>query len=164
MPKVRRKKSLDQLEPIRLEDKIILSESRTHDSTCESSVQTGLQLGQEDNQVEKKAVAMLQLLKATMPSHNIFESKIIDSILLGFFIEQINQGNVSNLAILQEAKDWINGNGREMLESQNYKITYLRDMEKTDRWLKYDDEQVGLELEYEVFTSLVDEMLLEFYL
>ncbi|KAJ9549847.1 hypothetical protein OSB04_022390 [Centaurea solstitialis] len=163
MPKVRKSKTLVQLEPIRLEDRITLSESRTQDSTRESSLQTGLQFGQEENHIEKKAIALLQLLKATMPSHSIFESKTTDSILLGFFIEQINHGNVSNLSILQEARDWINGNGREM-ESQNYKITYITDMEKAEKWMKYDDEEVGLELEFEVFTSLVEELLLEFYL
>ncbi|KVH95464.1 hypothetical protein Ccrd_002474 [Cynara cardunculus var. scolymus] len=164
MPKVRRSRIRAQLEPTRLEDRIALSESKTPYSPLQSSLQNGLESDQEKYQIEKKAVALLQLLKATMPSDNLFESTITDNILLGFFIEQINQGNVSNLAILQEAKDWMNGNTRKWLESQNYKITYITDMEKKGlKWLKYDDEEVGLELEYEVFTSLVDEMLLEFY-
>lgn len=158
MSEVQRTKSLAQLKPVRLEDRITLSESRTNDSILESSL--------EDDQTEKKAIALLQLLKTTLPSHDLSESTI--SALLGFFTERIIDGNVSNYDVLQEAKDWVNDQPREMFESQNYKLAYIRDMEKGVKWSKYNDEvekeEVGLELEYQVFTSLVEEMLLDFYL
>ncbi|KAI3710902.1 hypothetical protein L2E82_40698 [Cichorium intybus] len=102
IPKVQRIKSLAKLTRVRLEDRITLSESRT----CE------LLLHEESsNQLEKKASALLQQLKATMSSRSQFESTM----------------------------------------TQNYDDQ----VEKRD---------IGLELEYQVFTSLVEEMLLEFYL
>lgn len=168
MPKVQRTKSLAQLKPVRLEDRIILSESKSHDITLESPIISQQELVVEENQNEKKAIALLQLLKATMPSLDLSKSDMTESLLLGFFTDQVTEGNVSNFEILQEAKDWINDQTKETFESENYKLTYINEMEKGAKWMKYDDEvgrgEVGLELEYEVFTTLVEEMLLDFYL
>ncbi|PWA68573.1 hypothetical protein CTI12_AA307520 [Artemisia annua] len=159
MPKVHRIKSLARIKPVRLENRITLSESRAHDQQEFSS---------EENQTEKKVAALLQLLKATMPSQDLFESTMTESVLLSFFTEQVIDGNVSNYEILQEAKDWLNGQTKETFESENYKPAYIKYMEKGATWTNYNQqigkEEVGLELENEVLASLVEEMLLDFLL
>ncbi|KAI3812969.1 hypothetical protein L1987_17682 [Smallanthus sonchifolius] len=163
MPKAQRTKTL---KPVRLEDKITLSESKVHNSILETSLQGQWEL--EENETRKNAIALLQLFKATMPSHGLSESKMTESVLLEFFTERVIEGNVSNYTILQDAKDWVNGLTREMFDSDNYKPTYIRDMEKEMKWLTYDGEVEKVEvvsiIEYEVFTSLVEEMLLDLYL
>ncbi|KAK1438657.1 hypothetical protein QVD17_04466 [Tagetes erecta] len=162
MPKVHRTKTL---KPVRLEDRIILSESKVHGSILEMSSQSQPKL--EDNQTKKKATALLQLFKATMPSNGLFEPIMTENFLFEFFTEQVIEGKVSNYTILQDAKDWVNGVSREMFDSDNYKLAYIRDMEKRSKWLTYDDEvekeEVVSVLESEVFTSLVEDMLLDLY-
>lgn len=163
MPKVQRTKTL---KPVRLEDRITLSESKAHDSILETSSQSQPKL--EENQTKKKAIALLQLFKATMPSNGSFERIMTESVLLEFFTERVIEGDISNYTILQDAKDWVNGLSREMFDSDNYKLAYIRDMEKRAKWLTYDDEvekqEVVSVLENEVFTSLVEDMLLDLYL
>lgn len=126
----------------------------------ESSLQA-----QREFVVEKRALALLQLLKATMSSHDLSESPMTERVLLGFFAEQFIEGNVSNYIILQEAKDWINGQTKEIFELQNNKVALIKEMEKGVKWLNYSEEtrEVVSELEFEVFTSLVEEILFEFY-
>ncbi|GJZ43810.1 hypothetical protein Tco_1381515, partial [Tanacetum coccineum] len=160
MPKVHRIKSLAKIKPVRLEDRITLSESRE---------QNQQEFPSEENQTVKKVAALLQLLKATMPSdHDLFDSTMTESVLLSYFTEQVIDGNVSNYEILQEAKDWLNGQAKETFESENYKPAYIKDMEKGASWTTYNQqvgkEEVGLELEYEVLASLLEEMLLDFLL
>ncbi|KAK9076712.1 hypothetical protein SSX86_005046 [Deinandra increscens subsp. villosa] len=154
----KRTKILARLNPVRLEDRITLSESRIHGS---SSLQI-----QQEFAAEKNAVALLQLLKATMSSHNLSESTMTKSVLLGFFKERFIEGNASNNIILQEAKDWVKGQTKEMFKSQNSKLICVKEMEKGVKWLNYKEEgtrDIALELEYEVFSSLLEEMLLDFH-
>nr|GEX30992.1 hypothetical protein [Tanacetum cinerariifolium] len=160
MPQVHRIKSLAKIKPVRLEDRITLSESRAHDQ----------QEFSEENQTEKKVAALLQLLKATIvpADHDLFDSTMTESVLISYFTEQVIDGNVSNYAVLQEAKDWLNGQTKETFESENYKQAYIKDMEKGASWRNYNQqvgkEEVGLELENEVLACLVEEMLLDFLL
>ncbi|XP_076897657.1 uncharacterized protein LOC143550999 [Bidens hawaiensis] len=159
--KVQRNKSLAQLN-VRLEDRLTLEESGTQGTLMlESSLQT-----QREFVVEKRALALLQLLKATMSSHDLSESQMPECVLLGFFAERFTEGNVSNYIILQEAKDWINGQTKEVFDLQNNKVAYIKETEKGVKWLNYNEEEtreVVSELEFEVFTSLVEEILFEFY-
>ncbi|KAI3713381.1 hypothetical protein L1987_71958 [Smallanthus sonchifolius] len=163
MPKAQRTKTL---KPVRLEDRITLSESKIHNSILETSLQSEWEL--QENQTRKKAIALLQLFKATMPPRGLSKSKMMESVLLEFFTERVIEENVSNYTILQDAKDWVNGLTREMFDSNNYKPTYVKDMEKGVKWLTYDGEVEKVEvvsiIEYEVFTSLVEEMFLDLYL
>ncbi|CAI9274345.1 unnamed protein product [Lactuca saligna] len=163
MSKVQRVKSLvnyNKLKPVRLEDRIALSESTTTTPDL-------LLHDESSNQTRKKATALLQQFKATMSSSNQFESIMTQNVLLGFFIERIMEGSsASNFALLQEAKNWINGDGYAREITFEYLV---REMDKEKiKWDKYDDEvekrQVCLVLECQVFTSLVEEMLLEFYM
>ncbi|KAL8200886.1 hypothetical protein R6Q57_012225 [Mikania cordata] len=153
------------LKPVRLEDRIALSESRTHDLLPEST-SLGSQWELEENQTKKKAIALLNMFKATMPSHDLTKLAMAESVLLEFFKERLIEEDASNYTILQDAKDWINGVTRdEMFDSDDYKVAYVRDMEKEAKWLTYGEKvekgEIILLLEYEVFTSLIKEMLLD---
>lgn len=160
MHKTRRFESVPQLEPVKLEDRIAQSESST---------QKCLEFAQEENQVERKAMALLQLTKSTISSQHFKKHEAVESLLLAFFKETMIDKHVSDFEVLQVAKDWMDGQMQEMFldwECENDRKTYIREMEKRLKWSKYDDElekeNVVLELEYEIFISLVDDILLDF--
>ncbi|KAI3792497.1 hypothetical protein L2E82_06378 [Cichorium intybus] len=147
--KTRRFEGVSQLEPVKLEDRIA-------------------QLDHKENQQEKKAMTLLQLMKSTISSHDLFKCEVVENLLLGFFKERMMEQNVCDYEILKMAKDWMDGQVQETVldwESKKSMETYIREMEKGVKWLKYDEEvekeNVGLELEYEIFTSLVDDILLD---
>lgn len=85
------------------------------------------------------------------------------------YIREMIDKHVSDFEMLQVAKDWMDGQMQEMFldwECENDRKTYIREKEKRFKWSKYDDElekeNVVLELEYEIFSSLVDDILLDF--
>ena len=114
-------------------------------------------------------MALLQLTKSTISSHHFKKREAAESLLLAFFKETMIDKHVSDFEMLQVAKDLMDGQMQEMFldwECGNDRKTYIREMEKRFKWSKYDDdlekENVVLELEYEIFSSLVDEYLLDF--
>ncbi|PWA51709.1 hypothetical protein CTI12_AA462090 [Artemisia annua] len=160
MHKTRRFESVPQLEPVKLEDRIAQSESST---------QKCLEFAHEENQVERKAMALLQLTKSTISSQHFKKHEAVESLLLAFFKETMIDKHVSDFEMLQVAKDWMDGQMQEMFldwECENDRKTYIREMEKKFKWSKYDNElekeNVVLELEYEILSSLVDDILLDF--
>nr|GEW73223.1 hypothetical protein [Tanacetum cinerariifolium] len=160
MHKTRRFEGVPQLEPVRLEDRIAQSESST---------QTCLEHAQEDYQVEKKAMTLLQLTKSTVSSHRFMKHEAVEILLLAFFTEEMINEHVLYSEMLQVAKDWMDGQMQEMFldwECEDDRITYIREMEKTFKWSKYGDElekeNLVLELEYEIFSSLIVDILLDF--
>nr|XP_043613818.1 uncharacterized protein LOC122585758 [Erigeron canadensis] len=144
-------KDVPQIEPVKLETRIA-------------------KLAQEKDIVKQKALALLQQIKSTFSSHHLFKSEAVESLLLAFFKERIGD-NVYDYEMLQTAKDWMDGHLEEMpldWECQKNRKSYVRDMENVVKWSKYDDEveknDIGLELECGIFTSLVNDILLEFRL
>ncbi|GJU90323.1 hypothetical protein Tco_1302746 [Tanacetum coccineum] len=126
-----------------------------------------LDMGQEDDQVEKKAMTLLQLTKSTVSSHHFMKHESVESLLLEFFKEKIINEHVSDSEMLHVAKDWMDE--QKMFPDWGCgddKITCVREMEKTFRWSKYGDElekeNLVSELEDEIFSSLVDDILLDF--
>ncbi|GJV69036.1 hypothetical protein Tco_1484545 [Tanacetum coccineum] len=124
---------------------------------------------QEDDQVEKKAMTLLQLTKSTVSSHHFMKHEAVESLLLAFFKEEMINEHVSYSEMLQVAKDWMDGQMQEMFldwECEDDRITYIREMEKTFKWSKYgnelEKENLVLELEYEIFSSLIGDILLDF--
>ncbi|GKB93996.1 hypothetical protein Tco_0980133 [Tanacetum coccineum] len=150
--------SVPQLEPVRFDDRIAQSESST---------QTCLEHAQEDDQVEKKAMTLLQLTKSTVSSHHFMKHESVESLLLAFFKEKMINEHVSDSEMLHVAKDWMDEQ-KMFLDwgCEDDKITCIREMEKTFRWSKYGDElekeNLVSELEDEIFSSLVDDILLDF--
>ncbi|KVH90012.1 hypothetical protein Ccrd_007932 [Cynara cardunculus var. scolymus] len=162
MHKTRRIEGVPQLEPIKLEDRMTrLVVEPTH--ACH-------EFEQEDKQLENKAVALLQLMISTN-SHRFFKSEAVKSLLLGFFKERMFEENISDYEMLHTTREWMDGQTQELFldwESQKNRQTYARAMEKGVKWSDYGEEDekkdIGLELEHEVFTSLVDDILLDFHL
>ncbi|KAK9079685.1 hypothetical protein SSX86_001358 [Deinandra increscens subsp. villosa] len=142
-----------QLEPVKLQDRI---------------AQFALENTQEENQIEKKAMALLQLLKSTVSSRHSLKFEAVESVLTEFFKENALGDDVSDYEMLERAKDWMFGHEQEMFidwESEKNRKIYLRDMEKGERWSNYDHQlekvNVSLEVECEIFKSLVNDILTE---
>ena len=91
-----------------------------------------------------------------------------DNLFLDFFIEATcEDNNVSDCELLDMAKDWMNGEPQEVLlgwEVQKNREVYIREMEKGGMWGKLDEDrqEVALELEAEIFTSLVNDLIVSF--
>ncbi|KAI7744662.1 hypothetical protein M8C21_029112 [Ambrosia artemisiifolia] len=156
---------IPQLEPVKLEDRIA-------QSVLESSTTPFLDFAQEENQIDKKAMALLLLLKSTVPSHPLLKYDAVESLLLDFLIESTREENVSDYDMLQRAKNWMDGQEQEDIsinwQCENNRQTYLREIEKGVKWSNYDHQgekvNVGLEVECEIFASLVNDVLTEFSL
>lgn len=163
MHKTRRFESVSQLEPVKLEDRIA-------QSVLESSVETCSEFAEEENHAEKKTMALLQLMKSSISCHHLLKYEVQESLLLAFFKEKIIEKNISDFDMLQTAKDWVNGQVQVMFlewESEKNRQTYVQEMEKAVKWSKYgnevEKENVVLDLEYELFNSLVEDILLDFH-
>ncbi|KAI3822180.1 hypothetical protein L1987_09764 [Smallanthus sonchifolius] len=145
-----------QLEPVKLEDRI---------------AQSVLDFDQEESRVEKKAMALLQLMKSTVFSHHPLKYEVVETVLLGFFKDNALEENVSHYEMLQRAKDWMDGEEQELSidwDCDNNRQIYIRDMENEVKWSNYDHQvekvNVGLEVECEIFSSLVIDVLIDFNL
>lgn len=124
---------------------------------------------------EKDANELLKLVKAKMPLNNHLLSKA-DILLLDFFKEKIVEKNGSPIEItkgsmqlgdeLEIANQWVNGQAEEMFlgwEVKDKRHFYLREMEKNGKWRNFDEDKqdLGLELELQIFTCLVNEALFD---
>lgn len=174
MKKIQRFECLTQLEPLNLEKRIVSSESES-ESPLTNTSETEVEEQEEDKQtVESKALDLVQELKASLPSYNM--KLKAEKILLDFFKERIlnasehsedlTRGDAFNNKLLQVAKDWINGKPIEVLldwKVQQNRMAYIRDIESRGEWKNTDLEkqEVILELEIEVFASLMNELLLD---
>ncbi|KAD4384714.1 hypothetical protein E3N88_24882 [Mikania micrantha] len=146
-------KRVPQLEPVKLEDRIA-------QSVVESS--------SKENKIEKKATELLQLMKSTFSTPHSSEYDVVERVLLGFFKESAIEEKVSDNEMIKRAKDWMEGQEQEQemfidWDCESNRETYLRDMEKCVKWSNYDHElekvNVGLEMEFEIFKSLVNDVL-----
>ncbi|XP_076887435.1 uncharacterized protein LOC143537583 [Bidens hawaiensis] len=161
--KTRASKRVPQLEPVKLEDRI---GQLVIESSC---IENQIDFPLEDNQIEKKATALLQLLELTVSYNRLSKYEDVKSLLLGFFKENMLEENVSDYEILQRAKDWMDGQEQEVFidwECEINRQTYLRDMEKGVKWSNFDNQvekvNVALEVDCVIFESLVNEVLTEF--
>lgn len=119
---------------------------------------------EEDDDVitEHNAVELLKKMKTTMPSVSFKFNP--DNLLIDIFRET----NTFDKVALDVARDWINGQPREVLlgwEVQKSREAYIKNMEKGGKWrdLDEDKKEVALELEDEVFTDLVNEFILDLF-
>lgn len=117
---------------------------------------------EEYNKSGKKSEELLEQMKARTPSTSLKLNS--DNLFLDFFIEATCEDNkVSDCELLDAAKDWMNGQAREVLlgwKMQKNREVYIREMEKGGMWSKLDEDrqEVALELEAEIFTSLVNDL------
>uniref|UniRef100_A0A6N2L640 DUF4378 domain-containing protein n=1 Tax=Salix viminalis TaxID=40686 RepID=A0A6N2L640_SALVM len=175
--KIRRFDSLAQLDPLDLEKRIAAAEledeSPLQHCSTDSSI---LKMETKENGTEKDAQELLEHVKSTVASRSLASK--VDSLLLDFFEERIEENKAGGSVAgsyrgfeqeLKVAREWIDGQPEEMFlgwEMAERRHVYIKHMEQSGRWEKVDrgKEEVALELEVEVFNSLVDEVLLDYIL
>ncbi|PSS11449.1 Testis-expressed sequence 10 protein [Actinidia chinensis var. chinensis] len=180
MQKIRRLENLAQLQPVDLENQFSLPEIFTDESTespspsssklCSNPIQDNIPSDAREKEIDTKRTALdlLELIKATFPSGS-FESKS-ENLLLDLFSERICEANEESDydQLLNEAKDWVDVPTHDMFlgwEVERNRQAYIRDMEKGGMWSKLDEEreEMALEVEVEVFASLVNEVLVDLF-
>lgn len=154
--KLRRFECLAQLEPVDLEKRISLSELN-HEAPQSPMQPCSMSDNKEGNQTEQKAQELLNLVKTT--PHGT--KSTAEKLLFDFFRERVDQEN--EFELLKAAEDWVIGNSQELLqrwEVQDGRKVYVRDMEKGGKWriLVEEKEEVALDVEVEVWTSLLNEL------
>ncbi|EEF51088.1 uncharacterized protein LOC8265402 [Ricinus communis] len=170
LAKIRSFESLAQLNPVNLEKQIELAGCED-DESIKSTIQTrSLSIDVK----EERAQELLELVKTTLPSSNSLISNA-ESVLLDFFREKILENNASSSMVkgskefkqeLEAIQDWLNGNPQEMFlgwEVKESRHIYVKEMEKSRKWrnLSEEKEELILEFELEIFTSLVNEALFD---
>ncbi|MED6221796.1 hypothetical protein PIB30_058156 [Stylosanthes scabra] len=94
-------------------------------------------------------------------------------IVIGKHNNNDNDGLLSSkeLEICKVAEDWVVGNPQELYlgwEVKKGRELYIREMEKCLEWRNYNDTQqvqhLAIELETEVFTALINELLLDLWI
>ncbi|KAJ9173527.1 hypothetical protein P3X46_016650 [Hevea brasiliensis] len=168
---------LAQLDPLNLEKQMELAglEDETLKSPIKARSSSFHNNMFSDIKEDKSAYELLKLVKATIPSNHRLISEA-DSILLDFFREKIMENKASVSMVegqnkdlekeLEVAQDWINGHPQEMFlgwEVKDSRVVYLREMERKGNWRNFDEEkeEMILELEIEIFTSLMNEVILD---
>lgn len=165
MKKIMRFELLTKLEPVNLVKRIaVSSESDQDDFTyhIEETTRTTTE--------EEKASEFLDLLKCTMssPSNNNNDNikPNTETILLDFFkLGYLESEKVEDLVAI--AKDWVIGkniNNEQMIDwkVKKNREMYVQEMEKNGEWRRRrnkEKEEVGLEMEVEIFASLISELL-----
>lgn len=176
--------NLAQLAPVDLEKRIAFSELEDESlespkEPCSVSVDNNGNISDEVKQEKDKEGngKLLMLLKAKIPSDS---SKFkADNLLLDFFRERMVEDNNAEkhakmgleefvLDLLKVAEDWVNGNPQELLlgwEVQDGRKAYVKEMERNENWRNFyvEKEKVGSEVELEIFSLLVDELLTDLF-
>ncbi|KAI7987980.1 hypothetical protein LOK49_LG13G01289 [Camellia lanceoleosa] len=181
MDKIQQFENLGQqldLEPVDLEKQFSSSEFEDEfpepPSPCLSD-----SIQEEENEAEHKALDLLKLIKFTIPSSSF--KFMADDLLLDFLRERITEAQSHTKTVMGDdeklesellnvIEDWVTGQPQEMLvewEVQKNRQAYMREMEKGGKWSKMDEDEhkdeVAMELEIEVFDSLVNELLLDLF-
>ncbi|XVF52819.1 hypothetical protein PTKIN_Ptkin05aG0049200 [Pterospermum kingtungense] len=164
--KIRRFESLTQLEPVDLEKRIALAELENNQDR------------QEKEYAGEANEKLLKLLKSKIPADS-FKFKADDNLLLHFFRERLVMEDKAKgvvemgleefeLDLVKVAEDWVNGKSQELVlgwEVQQGRKAYVKEMDRNEDWRSFNEEkeEVGSEVELEVFSSLVDELLTDLF-
>ncbi|KAJ1398104.1 hypothetical protein SESBI_31341 [Sesbania bispinosa] len=173
IPKRRHFKSVASLEPVALEKRIALSEQK--DEPHNHSTKQCSLLAKNGNRnvlndkIEENACNLLNLVKRSHP----FNSLIIkaENLLFDYFKQSIGENNdiddhSKKLHLCKVVEDWIQGKNQELYlgwEVKEGRGIYIREMDKCGEWKNSDQEnqKLALELENEVFNSLINELVLD---
>ncbi|MCD7446592.1 hypothetical protein HAX54_010784 [Datura stramonium] len=177
MKKIKRFECLTELEPLKLDNRIGSSEPEGESPLTNSSeTEVDEVEGKEENKqtVEIRALDLVQELKASMPSYSL--KLKAEKILFDFFKDKIlnayehstevTKGDVFKNKLLELAKDWINGKPIDVLldwKVQENRMAYIRAIESRGEWKNIESEkqEVILELEVDIFASLMNELLID---
>ncbi|KAF3448482.1 hypothetical protein FNV43_RR09195 [Rhamnella rubrinervis] len=159
--KIRRFENLQaQTEPVDLEKRMAIMSELEDDNETVSSRHNDDEEGSEE-----KARELVQLVFKTITPSNKLAFMKSENLLFDFFRERMMAGVVV-VEVMKVAEDWINGKQQEVLigwEVKEGRYGYVKDMEKGGGWRNLDDEihQLILELEVELWNSLLDQLLLD---
>lgn len=115
---------------------------------------------------EEKASEFLDILKCTVsPPNNNNIKPNTEKLLLDFFkLGYLESEKMEELVAI--AKDWVTGKTTNNEQVLDWKVKknremYIRDMEKSGEWRRRnkEKEEVGLEMEVDIFASLISELL-----
>ncbi|PHU28351.1 hypothetical protein BC332_00444 [Capsicum chinense] len=174
MKKVKRFECLTELEPLNLDKRIASSESESespHNNSSETEVDENNKEKEDEKQtVESMALDMIQELKASMPSYSL--KLKAEKLLFDFFNEKIlnayevTRGDEFKNKVLGLGEDWINGKPIDVLldwKVQENRMAYIRAIESRGEWknTEVDQQEVILELEVDIFATLMNELLLD---
>lgn len=165
------------MEPVDLEKRIAMSELEDKLVTI-SNIHEDYDR-EKRNESEEKAREMMKLIKVRTSTTTALSAPLkidnlvskADNLLFDFFRERVMEEDKANEEVfnqkeaLKVAEDWVNGEtagvllGWEVKEARN---GYVKDMEKSGKWRKLDEEEneVVLEVESQLWNSLVHELLL----
>lgn len=174
MQKIRRFEGLAQLEPVDLEKRMdeIMSDSEVEDEAPTSPLvganhNHGAQI---INCTQEKAGELVQLIKTSSAPSNKLVTLKVEKLVLDLCRDRMVENSDKNVVLkelMKVAEDWINGQSQELLlgwEVENGRKVYVNDMDKyCGNWRELEEEkqEVGLELEVEVWNSLMKELLLD---
>ncbi|KAM1050447.1 hypothetical protein ACFX13_032911 [Malus domestica] len=156
MRNIRRIENLAQQEPVDLEQRMkAIMDSEAEAEARASLMHTANCHAEQVNKTEEKTSNKLVSLKA-------------EKVVMDLCRETIVEKKSDESAVMREAvEDWINGESQELLlgwEVEEGRKVYVKDME--NEWgsckeLDCERQEVGLELEAEVWNSLLKELLLD---
>ncbi|XAR70344.1 hypothetical protein NMG60_11027168 [Bertholletia excelsa] len=175
--KIRRSLIFTNLKPVDLEEHFSLSVStdestKSPSQTFSVSTKDNFHPEGEEEKGEHKAEDLLEQIKSTVPWNSLnFDPEIL---LLDFFKERFTEPRSSTgleklgFRLIIVAKEWLAGHPREKYlewKEQKNREAYVRDLERGGKWcdLEGHKEEVAMEVEVEVFDSLVNELLLDFF-
>ncbi|KAK7265534.1 hypothetical protein RJT34_33154 [Clitoria ternatea] len=119
--------------------------------------------------MEENARNLLNFIKRSIPS-NCLMMKKTENLLFDYFKQSIGENedidDSQKLHLCKVAEDWINGQPQEVYsgwEVQGGRYVYVREMDKCEEWKcpHQEIQQMALELENEVFTSLANELVFD---
>lgn len=118
-----------------------------------------------DNYLVENAGKLLNFVKRSIPSNCLMIKA--ENMLFDYFNQSIGENNdidhSKKLHLCEVAEDWINGQPQELYsgwEVKEGRKVYIREMDR--EWKNYDQEitqQLAVDLENDVFTSLVNELV-----
>ena len=140
------------------------------------SPEEDINLEEEDNGIEVRALELLNFVRATGLTPESCEDKMEDKLILDFFREELAGAQRNNQKddefdreIVSKAEAWISGKYIAPFEwgVEHKKEAFVRDMQKGGKWNnKFEDEQeeLALEIETAVLEFLVDELSVDLLL
>ncbi|XP_041994556.1 uncharacterized protein LOC121744915 [Salvia splendens] len=168
LKKIQRFECLAKLEPVNLTTRFASQTESDNESSSSPLRHSSTSLDEEeeeDIEEEDKAIELLGQVKAIMPSYGL---KIkADKLMLDFFREKLGCESLLHDALVEIARDWMNGHDPLGLfmewEVEKNRPAYLENMENVGEWKRQDQEngEVVSELEIELYDALLNEVLLD---
>jgi len=163
LQKTRHFKNISSMEPL---IKCLELEDEAHNHSTKQCSEFAPIIG---NNNEEDPHDLFNFVKRSIPSDDLViraENLLFDYIEQSIEEDNVNVNCSKKLNFCKVVEDWIQGQPQERYlgwEVKEGRHVYISDMEKCGEWKNFDQEteQLVLELENDVLTSLVDEIILD---